>query len=274
MIYLPRPEHVKSRLTRSLIDVVNYSISVEVYPRDHNVPLEDKDGIKVISGSSKEAIDGGKDLRCRPLGGAPFPEKNTLERRGVLTTDERLGAINLRLVHQKSTPHRWKRASDVPVITTFDLSHQGIQFPSLAFIKVQDLSWGGAFKGIMNKNLCHIQFWTAGPNVHAEYHNHNDNAFKELHTCLTQGTPKNGDNNIGVMCASKPLTCDSIIPVESLSIDENSFPPPPKKVVHCGLNPLKEHGRIWHEDATGNAVSYPRHEWAAGDGGKSKYINV
>jgi hypothetical protein len=66
-----------------------------------------------------------------------------------------------------------------------------------------------------------------------------------------------------------------------LSIDTKTHPPEPPDVKHCGLKPLEEHGRIWHEDATGNAVyrtnntvSYPAHQWAAGDGGIGKCLDV
>ncbi|KAL4907772.1 hypothetical protein BDW74DRAFT_189202 [Aspergillus multicolor] len=297
MVYLPRPEHVKKYLTKPLIDIANYSIRVEVFPPGDKLSLDREDGIKVIFGSVKEIINETQVLRVRrPLGGAPFPAKATLRHHGnsVLKADDRLGAIILHLV-QRRAPGRWSKASAVPVTTTFDLSDQGIRFPDLAFVKVQDLWWGGNFKGYdfynltgfhfrlqdNKQNLCHMQFWTAGPNVHAEYHNHSDNAFKELHTCLSQGTPNNGDKKIGGMWSSRPSTCDSIIPVAALSLDENAFPKPPKNPLYCGLKPLEEHGRIWHEDATRNAVyrknntvSYPRHEWAAGDGGNMGAIDV
>lgn len=118
--------------------------------------------------------------------------------------------------------------------------------------------------------------------MNAEYHDHHDNAFKELHTCLSQGTPGDDETKLGGMWAPEPSTCDSIIPsVEPLSLGNEAFPSPPKCVKHCGLKPLEEHGRIWHEDATRNAVyrknntvSYPRHQWAAGDGGENKCIDV
>ncbi|KAI9373408.1 hypothetical protein BJX61DRAFT_552247 [Aspergillus egyptiacus] len=295
MVYLPRPDSVQGHLKKEVIEIANYLIQVEVIPPESEVELSQPDGIKVIFGSLTE--DG--DRVRRPLGGKPFPEKETLKPRKGKTTlqaDARLGAIFLRL-HEIGSKNRgpWKTAPGVPVNTKFELYDKQLKFPDLQFVKVEDLWWGGAFKkkDFWNltgfhfrlqdnqQNLCHMQFWTAGPKVWAEYHDHHDNAFKELHTCLSQGTIANDNKKLGGMWAPVPSTCDSIIPsAESLSIGEEAFPPPPKDVKHCGLRPLEEHGRIWHEDATGsavyrknNTVSYPRHQWAAGDG-NGKYIDV
>ncbi|KAL3432912.1 hypothetical protein BDV09DRAFT_205706 [Aspergillus tetrazonus] len=295
MVYLPQPDSLKHHLKKELMVVANYLISVEVFPPKHKVHLKKQDGVKVIFGSLCE----GQNAIRRPLGGAPFPEKESLKPRGIYNTvlraDERLGAIFLRLKEQ-NTPGPWKKARDVPVKTIFDLSSQGIDFPELKFVKVEELWWGGDFRGYdfynmsgfhfrlqdNKQNLCHMQFWAAGPNVNAEYHDHHDNAFKELHTCLSQGTPGDDETKLGGMWAPEPSTCDSIIPsVEPLSLGNEAFPSPPKCVKHRGLKPLEEHGRIWHEDATRNAVyrknntvSYPRHQWAAGDGGENKCIDV
>lgn len=68
--------------------------------------------------------------------------------------------------------------------------------------------------------------------------------------------------------------------IQSLSLN-GKHPGPPPDVIHCDLRPLEEHGRMWHQDQTGNAVyrknntvSYPLHEWAAGKKGEAKSIDV
>lgn len=181
MVYLPRPEELgtsSNHLTKDLVDVANYSISVEVHAPKKELILAKNDGLKVLYGGVKEQPSGRetKEVR-RPLGGAPFPAKETLKSHGSgkFHTHPRLGAIVLRLQQQKK-PEQWKHTSDVPVETTFDLTEQGIDFPQLKFIKVEDLWWGGEFKGYdfynmtgfhfrlqdNKQNLCHMQFWTAG----------------------------------------------------------------------------------------------------------------
>lgn len=187
MVYLPRPEEVAATSTCSLkenlLEVANYSISVEVHAPGKEVSLDDDDGIKVLYGALEEKSSGNeKNDTCtpkvrRPLGGAPFPAKETLKLQGntQLHTHSRLGAIVLRL-KQLDEPGRWNHASSVPVETTFDLTKQGINFPPLEFKKVDTLWWGGDFQGYdfynmsgfhfrlqdNNQNLCHMQFWTAG----------------------------------------------------------------------------------------------------------------
>ncbi|KAL4876997.1 hypothetical protein BJY04DRAFT_231152 [Aspergillus karnatakaensis] len=307
MVFLPRPESINDPLVKELVEIANYAITVEVYPPNAFVHVGANDGIKPIFGSLRDTVRHKHEIVRRPLRHEPFPFKESLKPRkyGSLQAHGRLGAIVLRL-KQMASPGRWKKACQVPVRTTFDLPEQGIKFPPLEFIKVCELWWGHDFKnhdfynlsGFQfrlqdnKQNLCHMQFWTAGHNVKAEYHDHHDNAFKELHTCLSQGTPSKPGKRIGGMWAPKPSTCDSIIPessssscssipMESLGLEDDAFPPAPPGVKHCGLEPLEEHGRIWHEDATGNAVyrrnntvSYPRHQWAAGDGGEDKCIDV
>jgi hypothetical protein len=137
------------------------------------------DGIKVLYGAVEEnPSDNGASKVRRPLGGAPFPAKESLKSDGTtkLRTHKRLGAIILRLQQLEKEPGRWKHASDVPVETTFDLTDQGINFPPLNFIKVDKLWWGGEFQGYdfynmtgfhfrlqdNKQNICHMQFWTAG----------------------------------------------------------------------------------------------------------------
>ncbi|KAJ6070610.1 hypothetical protein N7467_011929 [Penicillium canescens] len=295
MVYVPRPTDLegKSPLKENLVEVANYLISVEVYSPKQELAVKETDGIKVLFGTIKGKDD--ENIVRRPLGGEKFPAKESLKPKGgdIFVANEKKGAIVLRL-EQLKEPCRWEHASDVPVVTKFNLEKQGLEFPSLKFTKVNELWWGGKFDdNFFNmpgfhfrlqdnmQNLCHMQFWIAGANVKAEYHNHNDNAFKELHTCLSQGTPGNDETKLGGMYGPVPATCDSMIEEDPRSSNTQTHPSPPPNVEHCGLKPLEEHGRMWHADATGHAVyrtndtvSYPLHQWAAGHGGPAKCVDV
>ncbi|KAI2699507.1 hypothetical protein CBS147332_8393 [Penicillium roqueforti] len=294
MVYVPRPTDPdlegKSPLKMDLVEVANYLISVEVYSPKQEVAVRETDGIKVLFGSMKGKNE--KETVRRPLGGDKFPAKESLKPKSGegFIAHERNGAILLRLKELKE-PCRWRHASNVPVVTRFDLTKQGIKFPKLQFIKVNDLWWGGKYdENFFNmsgfhfrlqdnmQGLCHMQFWIAGANVEAKYHDHNDDSFKELHTCLSQGTPGDGKKHpLGGM--SEP--CNAVTEENPQSSKTQTHPSPLAKVKHCGLKPLEEHGRMWHADATGRAVyrtndtvSYPPHQWAAGCGGPDKCVDV
>lgn len=180
LVYLPRPEDIKTSdvLTKELVDVAGYSIRVEVHPPGRSVSVGQKDGIKVLFGSLHETHKDKKEqVRRRPLGGPPFPHKESLTApTGThLQTDKRKGAILLRLKGLGGHT-QWPAAEKVPVKTKFDLTDQGIDFPKLKFRPVGELWWGEHFKGVdfynmtgfhfrlqdNGQNICHMQFWTAG----------------------------------------------------------------------------------------------------------------
>lgn len=177
MVYLPRPESTSDVASKALIEVANFAISVEVYPPKQIIGAPKEHGIKPLYGS---VLIDNKGQRV-PLGGAPFPAKDYLSdpegKIKKMTADAEKGAVILRLVPvQSAKPGPWKKAVDVPVKNTFDVSEHGLAFPGLKFIQVEDLWWGGAFKGIDfynmtgfhfrflddKQNIAHMQFWTAG----------------------------------------------------------------------------------------------------------------
>ncbi|KAF4468833.1 Aldos-2-ulose dehydratase [Fusarium albosuccineum] len=285
MVYLPRPTSVTHFEAKVLIEVANFAISVEVYPPKESIHAPKEDGIKPIYGS---VVINNCETRA-PLGGPPFPAKEDLSahdgKRTVMKADSEKGAIILRLtpIQKPHSPGPWKKAVDVPVRNVFDISEQGLTFPDLSFTRGDDLCWGAAFKGVDfynmtgfhfrflddKQNIAHMQFWTAGPNVDARLHDHSDNAFKELHTCLSQGTPNGPRDEMGGMWAPVSTSCPPCRPKGY-----------PRGYGHCPLKPLEEHGRIWHEDDSGqavyrrnNTVSYPPHAWHAGTAPEG-YIDV
>ncbi|KAJ6107629.1 hypothetical protein N7523_008952 [Penicillium sp. IBT 18751x] len=278
MVYIPDPMNICGEpASKELIKVANFQISVEVYPPNSKVSVGNEQGIKVLYGSLADTDD-----ELKALGGEPFPKKESLIKSGdSLSVNQNTGAIILRLVPLSSGDEKWTKAEDVPVQNTFVLSDVGLEAPKLEFIKVEKLWWGGDFKGDefynltgfhfrfleSKQNIAHMQFWTAGPNVDCRLHDHSDKAFKELHTCLYQGSVENGNpEHFGGMWAPKQGDCYK-------SLDEVKQLQKEGKLEHCPLARLEEHGRIWHTDHYGQTiyrknktVSYPGHAWIAGLG--------
>ncbi|KAH6887056.1 hypothetical protein B0T10DRAFT_539220 [Thelonectria olida] len=263
MIYLAHPADLKTAYQSPLIEIANYAISVEAHPKNSKIPLLPGQGIKVIYGSASDTTT----VR-RPLADAGFPavEPVTSDDQS-LTADAKKGAIILRF-DPLGNPGEYASAADVPVKLTMDTSKLGLQPPSLGFIKVEDLWWGGSFKGLDFYNLtgfyfrfiddkseiCHMQFWTAGTKVNCGAHNHSDAMFEELHICLSPGTGNGGMSRL-ISPPDVPTGTDA------------------DRFEHVPVPRLHEHGGMWNRDSYGNlvrgkdnVVSYPYHKWQAGDG--------
>lgn len=188
LVYLAQPAAVKVPAAKPLIQVANYAISVEIYPPKYKILITKGEGVKVIYGSLTESNSNGKPTERKPLGDKPFPAlaPTTSEAR-TLDADAVRGAILLRMTKTGSEldwedvkpDSEWKKASDVPVHTTFDLKQSGLEMPQLKFTRVDQLWWGKddeRFKGKEFYNMpgfhfsfldskvhiAHIQFWTAG----------------------------------------------------------------------------------------------------------------
>ncbi|OCK81474.1 hypothetical protein K432DRAFT_295373 [Lepidopterella palustris CBS 459.81] len=268
MVYFVDPVTIQSSHSLPLIEVANYAISVEIHPKKGKVPVLNGEGVKVLYGS----ISDGSGAR-NPLGTAPFPAASTtLTKDSSMEADPEKGAILLRLrpIHQKTF---WHGAGEVHVKNIFDVGQIGLQLKPLHFIKVENLWWGGKFKGVDFYNMsgfyfrfledktpiAHIQFWTAGPGVNCGVHNHSGDIFQEIHICLSPGTETGG------MSRLKDAYVDT--PPDQL----NGLPQ--KAFDHLPLQLLYEHGGLWYRDSYGNAVrgrdnvvSYPWHKWQAGNG--------
>ncbi|KAE8146286.1 hypothetical protein BDV25DRAFT_133057 [Aspergillus avenaceus] len=295
MVYLPDPKKMKKSdnpAVRDLIMVANYKIRVEVHPPGSQFrPDDEKEGIKVLYGRVTD-IDG----ELKPLGNDPFPEKESLTTSGkYLSVSKTTGAVILRLRHNGEANGPWDTKEKVPVENLFNMNDVGLGTLNLEFIKVKDTWWGGDFQKeyffnmtgfhfrfLENKqNIAHMQFWIAGPNVDCRLHDHSDNSFKELHTCLYQGTTNHKDICLGGMWAPKKgdyyRSLDEIKALRarcSPHCQEACQGACLKKYLdHCALRPLEEHGRIWHADhyeqtvyRKNKTVSYPGHTWIAGPG--------
>ncbi|KAI1389698.1 uncharacterized protein F4822DRAFT_442905 [Hypoxylon trugodes] len=272
IVYFADPSQVKTPTSVALIQVALIAITAEIHPPGGKIDIQKGEGVKVLYGSISD--DAGER---HSLGNEPFPHvASTTSTQDYLTADKVKGAIVIRITPlptPQGDPEEWDDAAKVPVNTTFDLSKAGLVMPPFKFTKVEDLWWGGAFKGREFYNLtgfnfrfldskthiAHMQFWTAGTNVSAGAHNHSNDYFEEIHMGLSLGTKTGG------MWQIKPEN-------EDLTQDEAEALPAEGyicKVIH----PLEEHGGMWKRDADGNAlrgknnvVVYPWHKWQGGEG--------
>ncbi|KAG2420441.1 hypothetical protein HFD88_000053 [Aspergillus terreus] len=291
MVYIPDPTKIGQQpVTKGLIEVANYRISVEVYPPRGKIPVKEKEGIKPLYGVLCDT-----DGEVKPLGDRPFPAKESLTTSSDhLSVNTTIGAVILRLTPLGDGSENWAKVDDVPVKNIFNLSDVGLEAPDMRFIRVKDTWWGGDFKTEYffnltgfhfrfqenKQNIAHMQFWIAGKNVDCRLHDHSDKSFKELHTCLYQGSARHKDPCRGGMWA--PNERDYYKPLDDIknirnkckgNLEDCQGKCLIKHMAHCGLAPLEEHGRIWHTDHYGQTiyrknktVSYPGHTWIAGPG--------
>ncbi|KAF7589483.1 hypothetical protein BBP40_004237 [Aspergillus hancockii] len=291
MVYIPDPTKIgEEPVTRDLIEVAKFRIRVEVYPPRGKIPVKEEEGIKPLYGVLCDT-----DGEVKPLGGRPFPARESLTTSSDhLSVNTTIGAVILRLTPLAHGSDDWTKVDDVPVKNIFDLSDVGLETPDMNFVRVRDTWWGGDFKTEYffnltgfhfrfqgnKQNIAHMQFWIAGENVDCRLHDHSDKSFKELHTCLYQGSARHKDPCRGGMWA--PSKHDYYKPLDDIKRIRDQCKGNPgdcqgkclvNYMTHCGLAPLEEHGRIWHTDHYGqtiyrknNTVSYPGHTWIAGPG--------
>lgn len=168
LVYLPYPTDISTSAVQSLIEVANYAITVEVYPKQTSIPVTRDEGIKVLYGSLRD----GKKTKTA-LGVAPFTIASTQCTTSTVQAGEQ-GAVLLRM-SPTGSPVTFSSSAEVPVKVDFDVSQFRLKTPELKFKKVEDLWWGEKFKGVDFTNLtgfsfrfldqtpiAHMQFWTAG----------------------------------------------------------------------------------------------------------------
>jgi len=263
LVYLPRPSQITSKASQSLLEVADYSISVEVYPPSTSIQLSKEEGIKVLYGSVKD----GKNTRT-PLGVKPFTTSSTQSSFGTVKSTEE-GSVILRFVPIR-TPKTYTTAGEVPVKSNFDVSQFKLKSPDFTFKKVEDLWWGEQFKNVEFYNLSgfsfrfgdqtpivHMQFWTAGSGVNCGVHNHSTDIFQEVHVSLSAGTGNGGMARL----RSEYIGTDA---TKLNNLADSAFDALP-------LPRLHEHGGMWERDSYGkavrgknNIVKYPYHKWQAG----------
>ena len=235
MVYLLDPSHDKQKVTcpssASLIEVANYAITIEVYPKCSPISIQPGEGLKVIFGSISIMNDGTEETR-QPFDVANFTSATTTADSTTAIADKGKAAIILRMtsVSKISGPSTWATAADIPVRTKLFVSHLGLELAPLQFRKVESLWWDAPFKGVDFYNLSgfhfrflenkipitHMQFCTAGKGVICGVHNHSGDMFCEIHLSLSAGTEKGGMSKLKKEFEDTP-------PAEMNKIKEDTF---------------------------------------------------
>jgi hypothetical protein len=172
MVYLAYPQEITEPSSLPLIEVANYAIDIEIYPRGAQISIDAEEGVKVLYGSLTDSCG----VVRKAVSAKVFPSSSsTTSKDTTLSADKGKGVILIRF-RPVGKPDTWAKAEDVPVKTMFDASPFGLELPPLAFTKVESLWWGAKFRGVEFYNLsgfyfrfmddkqqiAHMQFWTAG----------------------------------------------------------------------------------------------------------------
>lgn len=287
MVYLRDPANDVSLTipaSTTLLEIGNYSISSEIYPKGHRISFPAGHGVKVLYGAiefyCQEAAGEAQPSEASvetwsPFSVAPFTASSTIPSHKSAFASKVTGAIILRLV-PISTPSTFPTADEVPVKTELDTASLGVHLDPLEFKQVDKLWWGNGnpfFKNVdfhnltgihfrflrSKKPIAHMQFWTPGTGVNCGVHNHSSDMFAEIHISLSAGTNTGGMSRLKKEFEKTP-------PEELNNLGEKAFD-------HLELKPLEEHGGMWERDPYGNpvrgennVVKYPWHKWQAGKG--------
>ncbi|PWW77858.1 hypothetical protein C7212DRAFT_342494 [Tuber magnatum] len=268
LLYLPKPSDALKHEKSPLLEIAGYRVDLEVLPPKAQKVAGGRTAVKVLYG---DLLDQSNPSANRRALNVPQYQKDTtrLGPDSIITTSEGVIFLSFTPVSEDG-PKKWKNTPDVPVKTLFQSTYDQLKLPAdFKFIKVEDLPWGGGFKGMDFWNLtgvefrfldktplCHLQFWTAGKGISAGVHNHQDVVFLEVHVSISAGTGNGG------MWRVKPgVSVDPKNPNDVLPEDFEKLP----------LADWEEQGGFWDRDCKGNpiyaasgAVSYPWHKWQAG----------
>ncbi|RPA89093.1 hypothetical protein L873DRAFT_1695041, partial [Choiromyces venosus 120613-1] len=268
LLFLPKPSDTLTHVKAPLIEIAGYRVDLEVLPPKAHMAAGSRTAVKILYGDLLDQSDPSINRRALSV---PQYGKDTTRLRpdSIITTNEGVIFLSFTPVSEDG-PKKWKNTPDVPVKTLFRSTFGQLKLPAdFRFIKVEDLPWGGGFKGVDFWNLtgvefrfldktplCHLQFWTAGKGVSAGVHNHQDSVFLEVHVSISAGT---GD---GGMWRVRPgVVVDPEHPNDVAPEDFERLP----------LADWEEQGGFWDRDCNSNpihtatsAVSYPWHKWQAG----------
>jgi len=174
LIYLPKPSDALTYQKSSLLEIAGYRVDLEILPPKTQKAAGCRTSVKVLYGDLLDQSNPSVNRRALSV---PQYQKDTtaLGPGSVITTNE--GVIFLSFTPVcNDMPKKWKNTPDIPVKTLFQPTYSQLKLPAdFKFVKVEDLPWGGGFKGVDFWNLtgvefrfldktplCHLQFWTAG----------------------------------------------------------------------------------------------------------------
>ncbi|TFY51794.1 hypothetical protein EVG20_g10834, partial [Dentipellis fragilis] len=274
VLRVPRPTSVEVSDEVGLLDVASRRLYLVVVPRNKTYDVEPGSGIKVIAGSVSWADKAGS-IHERSRAIDPFTVVSTIvESKDKTVTAGHEGAIIFLMKGSgaQSSSGPYSDMSQLLARTIFPdrfpAEVRQMQFP---WVQVSDRPWAnGKWKGVefyniagfyvryadSDENLCHIQFWTAGVNVNAGFHNHIEGTVCEIHVCIVNGTGKGG-------MSWATVADDQFKPTEpDLSKTDNQVIPS-----------MYEQGPMWRTVTDGppklrvnGTVDYGWHAWIAGEG--------
>ncbi|KAA1475655.1 hypothetical protein DENSPDRAFT_932507 [Dentipellis sp. KUC8613] len=274
VLRVPRPASIEASDEVGLLDVAGRKLYLVVVPRNKTYGVVPGSGIKVIAGSvSWKDKTGSVHERSRAID--PFTVVSTIvESKDNSVTAGNEGGIVLLMKDAGAQSSRgpYSDMSQLRAHTIFpgrfpaEVRH--MDFP---WVQVQDRPWAnGKWKGVefyniagfyvrsldSDENLCHFQFWTAGVNTNAGFHNHIEQTMCEIHVCLANGTGKGG--------------------MSWATVDDDQFKPTEpdlSKIDHQVVPSMYEQGPMWRTVADGppklrinGTVDYGWHAWISGEG--------
>ncbi|KAF8600871.1 hypothetical protein BDV93DRAFT_558972 [Ceratobasidium sp. AG-I] len=241
----------------------------------------DADGVKVINGDLTWESSSGKTVTRgiavdRYKSECMIPDITS----GIVKACDK-GAIFIRIASSidTATPGlKFDNMADVATVNRLpsnaDPAARDVTFP---WVRCSDRPWGkGKFDWPFYNavgfhvlydddsltNFCHIQAWTLGQGQTAAFHNHDDNAFCEIHACISNGTGKGG------MWWGRDRDADKFL---GNNKEEKNPDVLAKYADNVVVGDMEEHGPLWRYNEEklpmmrpNATVDYPYHAWLAG----------
>ncbi|KAJ1304646.1 hypothetical protein OPQ81_005787 [Rhizoctonia solani] len=305
MIRVPNPPTANYTSEMPFLDIAGKRLSIVVLPPQqdyilgsrfecqHKITNDERDGVKVING--KLIWTAKKDGKSYERGIAVDPQKAesmVLDAKDNIVTAGPNGAIFIHLAPSKDNPwngENFTEIGQVKAVNCFPDSHAvdptvcDLEFPwvpcnARTWAQCRSTQFHNSFHNLVGfhvvydddslTSICHIQAWTLGIYQSAEFHNHNDKAFCEIHACIVNGTGTGG-----MWWARDDRTdSDNYLSGHRGELNQDNLEKYAKSLY---VKSMEEHGPLWHihtnsegkrypkfrDDGT---VDYPYHAWLAG----------
>ncbi|KAJ1304797.1 hypothetical protein OPQ81_005933 [Rhizoctonia solani] len=278
------------------LDIAGKKLSIVVLPPHKQYKLGggfkyqnkdyEKDGVKVINGKLIWTREGG-GLHERGIAVAPHEAASLLPdaKDNIVRAGDK-GAIFVRLASSTETAMPGVPITDMADVATvnclpfaIDQTARDLVFP---WVRCNDRAWAKGrnppftdefynlvgysvvYDDDSHKNFCHIQAWTLASYESAEFHNHSDATFCEIHACIVNGTGQGG------MWWAKNDEGESHLGGKPWETDPGNLEQYADRVY---VKDMEEHGPLWRMNPDNNrypkfrdngTVEYPYHAWLAG----------
>ncbi|KAG8690323.1 hypothetical protein FRC11_012400 [Ceratobasidium sp. 423] len=299
LIRVPRAPDALYISELPFLDIAGKKLSIVVLPPHKQYVLGggfkyqnkdyEGDGIKVINGelhwtgeSDGRSHKRGIAIAAQQAASLLPDAKDNIVRAG------KLGAIFVRLASSTATAMPGLDITDMADVATvnclpfaIDQTTRDMVFP---WVRCNDRPWAkgrpnpfdDSFYNLVGYHVvydddsltsfCHIQAWTLGSYKTAEFHNHSDKTFCEIHACIVNGTGQGGM----WWARDEPANSDDHLgqnPAELDPTNLNTF----ANAVY--VDSMHEHGPLWRMNPNSpdypkfrdnGTVEYPYHAWIAG----------